>query len=371
MTSNNRSTGHREAWVPRRDAAGSLRLGLLPIRMLIARENDAQNYEGTLIELGILEEGNTLAHVINENNHVVGTSGTRGFVWSPESGMRDLGDLGGGATNGYNMNNENVVVGESTTSNGETHAFVYTKGEMHDLGTLGGAYSTAEEINDSGIVVGASRDRDGIQHAYWGDLDRGLKVIPNLGGGEAYAVSVNSLGQVCGFSKTRDEETHAFIYDEQRGVVDIGTLGGDYCEGWQINDKGVACGISRTADGDTHGFVWIPEEPNALEGVMLDIGSFNGLGTYTNFVSEEGIILAMTEDENIPLIAKIDESKDTFISALSNPFYSMSALTYARDGFQDELRIQAPCAINSLGAIMGWGMTGGVQRAYALTPMPL
>ena len=346
-------------------------LGLLPIRMLFARQDNSQNYEGTLTELGILEEGDTLAYVINENNHVVGTSGTRGFVWSPELGMRDLGDLGGGATNGYNMNNENVVVGESIASNGETHAFVYTKGEMHDLGTLGGTYSTAEEINDSGIVVGASRDRDGVQHAFWGDLDRGLNVIPNLGGGEAYAVSVNSLGQVCGFSRTRDEKTHAFIYDEQRGVVDIGTLGGDYCEGWQINDKGVACGISKTVDGDTHGFVWIPKEPNALEGVMLDIGSFNGLGTYANFVSEDGIILAMTEDENIPLVARIDESRGMFVSALSNPFYSMSALTDAGGGFQNEMRVQAPCAINSLGAITGWGVMGGAQRAYVLTPVPL
>ena len=346
-------------------------LGLLPTRMLFAQDNMTQTYTGTLIELDILEEGNTLAYVINENNYVVGTSGTRGFVWSQELGIRDLGDLGGGATNGYNINNENTVVGDSTTINGETHAFVYTNGEMHDLGTLGGNYSTAEEINDSGIVVGASKDQDGVQHAYWGELDRGLKIIPDLGGGEAYAVSVNSLGQVCGFSKTRDGKTHAFVYDEQRGVVDLGTSGGDYCEGWQINDKGVACGISKTVTGDTHGFVWIPKEPNAIDGVMLDIGSFAGLGTYTNFVSETGIILAMTEDENIPLIAKIDETKGMSISALSNPFYSISALSEARDGFQHEMRIQAPCAINSLGAMTGWGVREGVQRAYVLTPVPL
>ena len=320
-----------------------------------------------LTDLGFLEEGGTLAHVINDNNHVVGGSGKRGFVWSPDAGIRDVGDLGGGTATSFNINRHDVVVGESTTIDGDTHAFVFTNGEIRDLGTLGGSYSTAEEINDLGIIVGASRDADGVQHAYVGGPDRPVRRIPNLGGGEAYGVSVNSSGQVCGFSETRNGETHAFIYDEQRGIVDIGTLGGGYAEGWQMNDRGVVCGISKTERGETHGFVWIPHEVNGISGTMHDIGGFNGQGTYANYVSDEGFILAMTEDEDIPLFATIEKAGEPSISPLFNPFYPVSELTEAKDGFANEMRIQAPCAINRGSVLTGWGVRNGIQCAYTLT----
>ena len=346
-------------------------LSLLSTRMLVAQQYQGQRYQGQLIELGALDDGDTVGYVINDSNVVVGTSGRRGFFWSPESGIHDLGDLGGGITYGYNINSLNMIVGESTIQSGETRAFLYANGEMQDLGTLGGNYSTAEEVNDSGIVVGASRDANGVQHAYLKYPERELEIVPNLGGREAYAVSVNSTGQVCGFSETESGETHAFIYDAERGVHDIGTLGGGYCEGWQINDLGVACGISQTTSGETHGFVWVPSYDNDIQGTMIDIGGYDGRGTYTNFVSEEGVVLAMTEDEDIPLVANVERGDLLSVSLLTNPFYELSALDYARDGFQDEMRIQAPCAINSLGAITGWGVRDGVRRAYVLSPEPL
>ena len=74
--------------------------------------------------------------------------------------MTDLGTLGGDYSIAYGINDMGQVVGESTTDNGQTHAFITGPDGvgMTDLGTLGGDYSLAFGINDAGQVVGVLRD---------------------------------------------------------------------------------------------------------------------------------------------------------------------------------------------------------------------
>lgn len=66
----------------------------------------------------------------------------------------DLGTLGGSSTVGYGINNAGQVTGFSQTAQGETHAFLYSKGQMTDLGTLGGNLSVGRGINDAGQITG-------------------------------------------------------------------------------------------------------------------------------------------------------------------------------------------------------------------------
>src|SRR5207253_1359102 len=56
------------------------------------------------------------------------------------------------------LNRSGEVVGSSTTSTGDQHAFAWTQaGGMIDLGTLPGAtYNRANAVNDAGQVVGLS-----------------------------------------------------------------------------------------------------------------------------------------------------------------------------------------------------------------------
>ena len=68
--------------------------------------------------------------------------------------MTDLGTLGGNQSFGRGINDAGQVTGYSITSTGETHAFLYSNGQMMDLGTLGGAGSGGYAINNAGQVTG-------------------------------------------------------------------------------------------------------------------------------------------------------------------------------------------------------------------------
>lgn len=97
---------------------------------------------------------------------VVGTAdaGDRNdaFLWTPTTGMQDLGSLGGPDTAATAISEDgSVVVGESTVPDGALnlyHAFRWTaQTGMQDLGTLGGAQSEAFAVNhDGSVIVGYS-----------------------------------------------------------------------------------------------------------------------------------------------------------------------------------------------------------------------
>jgi len=83
-----------------------------------------------------------------------------------EYSIIDLGTLGGSYSLGRDLNERGQIVGESTISSGEPHAFLWMKGVMTDLGTLGGSFSSAEGINSRGQVAGTSQTTSGEYHAF-------------------------------------------------------------------------------------------------------------------------------------------------------------------------------------------------------------
>ena len=133
-------------------------------------------------DLGTLRQDlrSTIAYDINNAGQVVGRAFTantqispptdpeyfsRAFLWAPGQGMRDLGDLGGGHSIAYAINDAGQVVGRSWLSRfiegyGQPYsAFVWTADQgMHGLGTLtpGPSASAAYGINEAGQVVGMS-----------------------------------------------------------------------------------------------------------------------------------------------------------------------------------------------------------------------
>jgi probable HAF family extracellular repeat protein len=93
------------------------------------------------------------------------------FLWSAETGMQDLGTLGGSSSFATAVNDDGAVVGFSDTSEGTTHAFLWTAEEgMQDLGVPDGRYDTsfARAINNKNEISGSVSNTSGAEAAfYW------------------------------------------------------------------------------------------------------------------------------------------------------------------------------------------------------------
>jgi probable HAF family extracellular repeat protein len=110
---------------------------------------------GGIVDLGVdLAPGAPVA--VNNNGMVMGsTSDGRGFSWTAVGGMVDLGG------EPFAVNDQDQVVGTSGT-----HAFSWTAaGGRVDLGTLGGRSSGATAVNEAGQVAGWSETPNGQTHA--------------------------------------------------------------------------------------------------------------------------------------------------------------------------------------------------------------
>ena len=131
--------------------------------------------------------------------------------------MIDLGTLGGNNSWGRGINNAGQIVGESTTSDRNTHAFLWEGGVMTDLGTLGGANSSASAINENGDVVGWAENEDGERRAVaWiagqiVDLNELLLAtqIKRLTLSEAR--DLNQDGEIVGWGVTSGDVTQGFL----------------------------------------------------------------------------------------------------------------------------------------------------------------
>ncbi len=127
----------------------------------------------------------SFAHDINDDGDVVGWSydkygQTRAFLHTTQTGMIDLGDLGGGFAQAMALNNNGVVVGWSRRADGLYRAFRWTQATgMRELGSLGGPGSCALDVNDSNVIVGWSHiTDDAVRGFLWTHGDGMVNVDP-------------------------------------------------------------------------------------------------------------------------------------------------------------------------------------------------
>jgi len=177
---------------------------------------------GVYQDLGVLPGGNwSSAYGINNSGTVVGygslASGNFGaFVWTPQSGMQQLGTFGGPNSYATGLNNNGEVIGYASLSSGYEHAFSAVGAVMTDLGTLGGS-SFAYGINDSGEIVGYSWPTGGENtHAFLyvnGMMIDLNSLIPSGSGWQLLeAYGVNNTGQIVG-EGLLNGQYHAFLLD--------------------------------------------------------------------------------------------------------------------------------------------------------------
>ena len=150
---------------------------------------------GMAINLGNLggsgQNGGHHACAINNRGHVVGHSDLTGdttfhtFLWTPETGMKDIGTLPGDfASSAISINDSGTVVGGSFDSMFNPRAFVWEAGSMTDLNDLLSSNPQklylllAYSINARGEIVGLSVTGDGNPHGFLATPDRGGNFQP-------------------------------------------------------------------------------------------------------------------------------------------------------------------------------------------------
>lgn len=193
----------------------------------------------------------------------------RASLWSPDSGLQDLGQLYGSATNSMalSVNNGNRVVGMEFSQLTHAPRYDLRSGDQafqwsHDAGMQylmpeNPAGSIAAAINDQNQIAGTA-NLGGRSLAIRTSPDGDQRFLGTLTGGSDYggwtgfsvAVDINADGDVVGASQAVDGGNHAFLWTEVEGMQDIGYLPGPYRTSFAngINDARQVVGWSQGND---------------------------------------------------------------------------------------------------------------------------
>jgi probable HAF family extracellular repeat protein len=225
---------------------------------------------------------------------VSGTSSSFQAFYTDANGMEGLGSqlqsLNKSYSVAYGNNTSGDIVGAASVGNAYTElilgvfsinslnnlnaqGFLYSNGQTTLLPTLGGDFSLARAINDQDQIVGYSTTADGQIHAfiYQGGTMTDLGTL-NGASGDSLAYGINDKGQIVGASTAADGSMHAFIYQEGE-MYDLGVLeGGSSSSARGINDLGQVVGVSNI-DGHDHAFITDPISPTPLPGAALLFGA--------------------------------------------------------------------------------------------------
>jgi probable HAF family extracellular repeat protein len=220
---------------------------------------------GTFVGAG----GNSMATGINNRGQVVGEStaadgNTHAFRWSAADGMEDLGLVTPGLINfppTVAINDAGLVAGSRrTVRNGPLSGYAWTRNTgMIDLGTLGGVASSVVAVDAEGQVAGEAQVAGGAFHAFLWNRATGMKDLGTAGGIGSSALAMSANGHVVGRIDFPGRQ-HAFSWTRASGMVDLGTLGGRFSRAVAVNTKGQVVGGAVTKRGVNRAFVWTAKQ---------------------------------------------------------------------------------------------------------------
>lgn len=318
----------------------------------------------TLIDLGSLGGGDTQAFDLNDSAQVVGYSRTsslqsRAFLWD-DGQMVNLGVVNADdfQSAAVDLNGLGHAVGTSTLRNGFARAALWRNGTIIGLTPELPPYegtSFASAINDLGQIVGAidddgSQSYDGI---LWANGSR--TALGGLGGGSTRPADINNAGQVVGASSTGLGVAHAFLW-QNGGMIDLGVLAGDQDSGAAaINADGVIVGTSGRLDPETF---LVTYRPFIYENGVMSAIPVQSSEAYATDVNDAGVVVGLmrTSGANSPYHAWI--YADGVLTNLNSLVPSGSGLHLAYAN-----------AINNNGEIAGLAYDAqGRAHGFLLTP---
>lgn len=278
---------------------------------------------------GLWEQFPGLSEVkgINDAGVAVGASSSdtslaRPFVWTAESGMVDLGTLGGSQGAATAIDNAGLIIGIAFTADNKERAVIWEDGEISPLGVLpGGTLAEALDINEQGLIVGCAdigptTDEDPLLrlHPVRWDVSTAADAPPaavDLGvpfaGGQAYAVAINNLGQIVGNGEDPAQP-------------------GDYYFPW-IWEGGVMTLLQDLIPPDSP---WILYQVTDIN----DNGWITGSDAYGE---AQGLVLIPLAEADIDMDGDVDaDDVAAFIGVLVDPDVAPAGLR-ARSDFNDDL----------------------------------
>jgi probable HAF family extracellular repeat protein len=204
----------------------------------------------------------------------------------PTYQVRDLGSLGGRATQAADLNESGQVTGYSELADGQIRAFLYFDGDMQDLGSLGGG-SLARALNEAGGVTGFSVTAEVLARAF--RYANGVMSDAGSLGASSNGNDINANGDIAGDAVGPDGVTRAVVFTAA-GVQELGAPG-TRSSAAAINDSGEIAGTYEDASG-MHAFRYGPNGLTDLfpgrTSFVVGIQAINGAGQIAGGVGVDG-----------------------------------------------------------------------------------
>lgn len=163
-----------------------------------------------------------------------------GLLYTPGSGLFDLGSFGGSITRPTALNAFGEVAGMSTTATGAQQAFVYRNGNLQHLGLTGETSGSAIDINDRGQVLTSHNQSQAT--AIFDASGTPTRLTPV--DGTLTPFGLNNRGQAYGIWSRPDDSppSRTFFYDNGQ-VIDVGA--GSFSFPQDMNESGQVLGNYR------------------------------------------------------------------------------------------------------------------------------